>query len=294
MEQPTAPYARFWGVRGSIPTPGAETSRYGGNTACVEVRCGDDVFVLDAGSGARGLGAALLSESTSGRRIRLLLTHFHRDHLEGLPFFQPLYDPDVVLEFYAGVPAEELEDVLSRYMAPPFFPIDFAAVPAQTRVCTLGSGLEDGDWSVRPVPLNHPQGATGYRIRTPEGTLVYATDHEWGDQSTDAGLERACRGADVLIFDSQFTPEEYPSRRGWGHSTWMHGVRLARDAGVGRLVLFHHDPGHDDGVLDAILEAARAEFPATEMAREGDRLTLRGAGTNRPAGTDVPGGPGRE
>jgi len=271
-----SPQLRFWGVRGSVPTPGIETVGYGGNTSCVEARCGGSApVILDAGTGIRELGLALLGEyGTSGASVSVFLTHFHWDHIQGLPFFAPLYESGWEISFHAALPADEIRQVLENQMALPCFSAGHA-IRAVCRYAEVGrDGIEVNGFVVRPVPLCHPGGSSGYRLETPETCIVYATDHEHGDEPCDAALVTNAQGADLLIYDAQYTPEEYQQRKGWGHSTWLEATRLARETAAKQLALFHHDPGHDDEVVSRIAIEARAEFKNTIAAREGDSIRL--------------------
>lgn len=270
--------ARFWGVRGSIPTPQAGMLGVGGNTSCVEVRAPDgSVLVLDAGTGIRALGYALAAEAAGEpMTIHVVLSHFHWDHLQGLPFFAPLFSPSHDIRFYAVTDDGRLDRLLHGQMCFPYFPVPFSDLAASTKTVSLreGEAFEVGPMTVRPFPVNHPQGAHGFRIECGGATLVYATDYEHGVASFDAGLREAVRGADVLISDAQYTPDEYRLRAGWGHTTWEKAAQLARDADVGRLYLFHHDPAHDDAALGRICECAREVFPESHLACEGEEVRL--------------------
>ena len=267
---------KFWGARGSFPTPEAGKLGHGGNTASVEVQYGDRArLILDAGSGIRRLGHALVAGSDSAdKTARIFLSHCHSDHIHGLPFFVPMYRPDWRVVFYSTYPGVELEARLRAQLKPPYFAAE-AAIRAQREYCQVGpDGVGFGDLTVRSFPLNHPGGCAGYRIDSPSRSVVYATDHEHGDPASEQALRQSAKGVDVLIYDAQFTPEEYPERRGWGHSTWLEGTRVARDSGVKQLVLFHHDPEHDDQTLSRILAEAQAEFPNTVCAQEGWTVSL--------------------
>jgi phosphoribosyl 1,2-cyclic phosphodiesterase len=261
---------RFWGVRGSTPTPVARNLRYGGNTPCVSVKSNaDQLLIFDAGTGIRALGAALVQQTEPPRTLHLFFTHFHWDHLQGLPFFAPLFRKDTRLILHSARPPAELRSILARQMSTPFFPVDFTTVPSELEFRQITTGaINFGDLSVQAFPLHHPQGAHGYRIANGRKSMVFATDHEHGDSSIDANLRAIARNADVLVYDAQYTPAEYASRQGWGHSTWQQGVRAATDAQVNQLVLFHHDPDHDDSALDAIVEVAQQQFPQTIAASE--------------------------
>ncbi|HEX8297782.1 MAG TPA: MBL fold metallo-hydrolase [Rubricoccaceae bacterium] len=278
LHDPARLTARFWGVRGSIPTPQAGYLGVGGNTSCVEVRAPDGtVLVLDGGTGIRALGYALAAEAAgTSMTIHVVLSHFHWDHLQGLPFFAPLFSPNHDVRFYAVTDDGRLDRLLHGQMCFPYFPVPFDDLAASTHTVSLREGepLQVGPMTIRPFPVNHPQGAHGFRIECGGATLVYATDYEHGIASFDAGLREAVRDADVLISDAQYTPDEYRLRGGWGHTTWEKAAHLARDAGVGRLYLFHHDPAHDDAALARICDCAREEFAATELACEGDEIRL--------------------
>ena len=263
---------RFWGVRGSIATAYSGNLAFGGNTACVEVRGRDgEIIVIDAGTGARNLGKALTAESgAKPLSMYLLLTHFHWDHIQGIPFFMPLYSSPNSVVICSGFPAAQTREVLEGQMAAPYFPVPFSTFEGQIEMRQIGeSPVSIGSVSVRAFPLRHPQNAWGYRIESDGVSIVHASDFEHGDPGFDRLLRESARNADLLIFDSQFTPQEYEQHRGWGHSTWLEATRVAGDAGVKRLVLFHHHPDRDDEALARIVEHARAEFPNTEAACEG-------------------------
>jgi phosphoribosyl 1,2-cyclic phosphodiesterase len=267
---------KFWGVRGSLPTPQRENLQYGGNTCCLEVRCAvQPPLIFDAGTGVWDLGRCLGREFAAERAANLFLTHFHWDHIQGLPFFGPLYQQDIKVTFHSALAPARLERVLQAQMRSPYFPVPWKAVPAGLRYQQVGrAGVRLGDLTVRSFPLRHPGGAVGYRIETPESCIVFATDHEYGDDRHDAVVREYARGASVLIFDTQYTPEEYAQRKGWGHSTWRAGTELARAADVGQLVLFHHDPTRSDEALERLVVRAAAQFPNTIGAREGQTIRL--------------------
>lgn len=269
---------RFWGVRGSIAVPGEETRHVGGNTSCVEVRCGDARFILDSGTGIRGLGNALAKEGVE--EATLLLSHLHWDHIQGFPFYGPLYSSAHRLRVLGGgTPELGVREALSLQMTPPTFPVLFDELPCRIESRTVRHGLTlsyDGV-EIQCAKLNHPGGGVfAYRLNYGGKSVVYATDTEhYG--CVDPTLRRLAMNADVLIYDSQYTPEEYcgdagPPRTGWGHSTFEAGAALAHAANVSRYVLFHHDPmRNDEGVYD-IEERARGLFERSLAAREG--LTL--------------------
>lgn len=268
---------RFWGVRGSIPTPAPENLGFGGNTTCLELHMPTgEVVIIDGGTGARKLGLSLL-ERFKGQSLDLnvLMTHFHWDHIQGIPFFAPLYNPSNRVTFHSSKTPDVILDTLEGQMTHPYFPVAFELLAAKRQFVQLTSQpLQYGEMKVHSFPLNHPQGATGFRLETKGAVIVHACDHEHGDPKLDKILREHAEGADVLIYDAQFTPEGYESKRGWGHSTWLEGTKAARDAKVEHLVLFHHDPNHTDDMLREILAQARQEFEHTSTARENWTIEL--------------------
>ncbi|MDQ6758435.1 MAG: MBL fold metallo-hydrolase, partial [Acidobacteriota bacterium] len=250
-------HLKFWGVRGSIPTPGLENLAYGGNTPCIEVRLpGGEILVIDGGTGIRQLGLQLVKASAGQPlNVHVLMTHFHWDHVQGIPFFAPLYSAANEVTFHSGRPASDLRDILQGQMTHPYFPVDFNLLAARRHFEQVHSdGLKFGSMSIRCFPMHHPQGAFGYRLESEHGVLVHASDREHGNVQLDRVLVEYAQGADVLVYDAQYTPEEYEQRRGWGHSTWLEGAKVAKEAGVKQLVLFHHDPGHDDEHVARLVE----------------------------------------
>jgi phosphoribosyl 1,2-cyclic phosphodiesterase len=264
---------KFWGVRGSIPTPQIENLKFGGNTPCLEVRTAENQCVIfDAGSGIRALGKTLMEEAGgSPVEVKIFLTHFHWDHIQGMPFFAPLYSPANHITFLSGSSGRPLEETLEGQMAKPYFPIDFSQVAAKRDFHQIekGGAVEVAGLKVRPFALNHPQGASGYRIEANGAVIVYATDYEHGVRESDNTLCDYAQGADILICDTQYTPAEYETHRGWGHSTWENAVKLAKQARAKHLMLFHHDPVHDDETMTRINQDARARFENTTAAFEG-------------------------
>ena len=277
---------RIWGCRGSIASPGVETERYGGNTSCVEVRLADGtLIVLDAGTGARGLGLALSAEPPS--RIDLLLTHLHVDHVEGLGAFEPIWHPQTDLHIWGpSSPVVSLDERIATYFSPPLFPIHLSEVPA---TCTFHDAPA-GQWSVGGAtlwsdPIQHPGATVGYRIEAEGKVLTYLTDHEpaLGMDLETAPLEWISGSAlafkaDMLVHDCQYTQEEYESRFGFGHSSTEHVAQFAEKTEAGRVVLFHHDPMHTDAQLesirDTVIERWNVEPERCVLAAEGSELTL--------------------
>lgn len=267
---------RFWGVRGSTPAPGPTTLRYGGNTPCVELRCGPHLVILDAGTGARPLGEALMRAAVPVE-ADILLGHTHLDHVGGLPFFAPMYARGARLRFWAGHLGGQggLEAALRLSWSSPLMPDLGRAFRASLSFHDFEPGaplaLREG-LRVQTAALNHPGGATGYRVEWAGRAVAYVTDTEHQPGELDPAVMRLVRGVDLLIYDSSYADAELSRHVGWGHSTWEHAVRLANAAGVGRLALFHHEPSRDDDQLDAIEAAAQAMRPASLAAREGLEL----------------------
>jgi len=270
---------KFWGVRGSTPTPQAENLRYGGNTSCVEVRAGESTYVFDCGTGLRSLGQQLKKES-QGKPIsaHIFVSHFHWDHIQGIPFFRPLYDKgESSFIFHSSTRNRTLKRVMEEQMAAPYFPVDLSEMQAHRDFYDLEPGrVPLGDRvSVEAQWLNHPQGCMGFRLETSEGTIVYATDNEPGDPIFDKNVRKLAAGADVLIYDAQYLPEEYEAnRRGWGHSHWREAINIVMESGAKELVLFHHDPDHDDACIDKVVQQARNYYPKVRAAAEGMEMTV--------------------
>ena len=278
---------KFWGVRGSIPTPLKENMNYGGNTLCLELRLPNgETFVFDGGTGIRGLGDLLMQEhGNEGFDVNVFLTHFHWDHIQGIPFFRPLYTPDNQVIFHTPRASHRRRDdtnlesgaegILSGQFSNPYFPVSFEFLLAKKRFEELDmTPSKFGDLTVSPFPLNHPGGAFGYRIESDGAVIVYATDLEHGDKAYDKVVREYSQNADLLIFDSQYTPEDYETHKGWGHSTWQEACKVAKETQVKQLVLFHHKPSYNDAKLDQITEEASREFENVVCAREGDSITL--------------------
>ena len=266
-------FVRFRGVRGTVACPGGDYVRYGGNTSCLEVGCAGHLFILDAGTGLRTLGAEL--DATGPVDTDILLTHTHIDHIAGMPFFIPLFKPGNRLRIHAGHLWDSevrLRDVFQRLIEAPIFPVPLEAVGAEISFEEFRAGdrldLRRGV-AIRTAPLNHPNGATGYRIEWGGRSLCYVTDTEHREDGIDNTVLDLIEGADIFIYDATYTAAEYPAFKGWGHSTWEAGAALAERGGVGRYVLFHHAPEHTDDDMDRIANAAQRAFASTIVAREG-------------------------
>ncbi len=263
---------RFWGTRGSIPSPGPLTTRYGGNTTCFEVRAGDRRIIFDAGSGIRQLGLDLLNGGSEYHHI--FLTHFHWDHIQGFPFFPPLYRPEIDLKIIG--PKQSNIDVRSLFagqMGPIYFPVPFSAVAAKMSFDHLNEGTWEGDGvTLRTLRVRHPSYAVGYRIEAGGRVICFIPDDELDGEGYDlvegwrGRLLDFIRGADLLVHDSMYTDEEYPARLGWGHSTFRQSVRLAEEGEAKKLLFFHHDPERTDAALEGIVNRVRDEVLARGSA----------------------------
>lgn len=259
---------KFWGVRGSTPTPGSEYLSYGGNTSCIEILSANGSrIIIDSGTGIRNLGRQLYAENKH-QTVHLFLTHFHWDHIQGLPFFAPLLQSGNKVHFHSFPDPVEIQARLKRQMTCPFFTLDFDSVGAERKYESVSDGFHLGDLSVAAFPLNHPQGACGYRVESQGASVVIATDVEHGDQQLDKVLRQHAESADLLVYDSQYTPAEYESRVGWGHSTYTCAASVAKDARVSQLALFHHDPTRIDAEITHIVKQAVPLFENTIAARE--------------------------
>lgn len=273
MASQSAISVRFWGVRGSIACPGATTLRYGGNTSCVEVRCGDRLIIFDGGTGMRELGSVLLKDK-GFVDADIFFSHTHLDHIDGLPFFAPFFAEDHRLRLWAGhlLPTFNIEQVIRKVMSAPLFPIEVEMFRANIEFRDFRAGdllMPYDDVMLHTIPLDHPDGSTGYRLEFAGRSLVYLTDTELRAADYEYQLAMFARGADLVIFDCTYTDAEIAAHAGWGHSTWRQGLRVAEAAGAKSFCLFHHDPSHNDAFMDAVGAEAAAARPNTVVAREG-------------------------
>ncbi|MEM8786566.1 MAG: MBL fold metallo-hydrolase, partial [Pseudomonadota bacterium] len=254
---------------------GPHVERFGGNTPCLEVRCGTERLIFDAGSGLRNLGHAWSDQGVG--RAHMFLTHFHLDHVMGLPFFKPFFEEGNALTVMAGRHDSQccLRNAIKRLFSPPLLPVCVDMFKAKVEFGDLSAGdthtIGDGI-KVRTAPLNHPDGATAYRVDYRDKSVSYVTDTEHKDKTLDENILKLIDGTDLFIYDAMFTDEEYEAHRGFGHSTFTQGLRLAEEAKVKKYIPFHHHPSHDDHFLERIEGGLRERFPGTVMAAEGLKL----------------------
>lgn len=266
-------YVRFWGVRGSIAVGSPEVMRYGGNTSALEIRCGSHLLLFDAGTGIRALGVALQQASTPVD-ADIFFTHTHYDHVCGLPHFCPAFDPHNTFRIHAGhvTDADGIKSVLKQMMCSPLFPVPLEIFQANLSFHDFHQGEvlhPKPGVTIRTGPLSHPDLATGYRVEFGGKSICYLTDTEHPAEGLDQNILALIRGADIVIYDSMYTDEEYACRKGWGHSTWQAGARLCDAAGVKTFVVFHHDPEHDDAFMDRVAAELEIARPGSVVAREG-------------------------
>ncbi len=270
---------KFWGVRGSIACPTANHLAFGGNTSCIEVSVGGTKIILDAGTGIRSLGTWFLRKDV--HRATILLSHTHWDHINGFPFFVPAFQDGYSFKIMAGHLAdrEGIQEVLAGQMSQPMFPVPIGAMLSHISFEDFRAGEAfdvpaDPEVKIRTAPLNHPNGATGYRIEYAGKSFCYVTDTEHVIGKPDENILGLIDGADLVVYDSTYTDDEFPAKIGWGHSTWQEGIRLCRAANVKRLAIFHHDPDHEDRFMDGVEANARLEWEGTIVAREHMRIKL--------------------
>lgn len=268
-------FVQFWGVRGSVPTPGKDTVRYGGNTSCLEMYIGGKHLIFDGGTGLQVLGQSLLEAQPL--EAYMFFTHYHWDHIQGFPFFKPVFISSNRFHIYGSVPpnGESMKQHFLERVLHPNSPVPLSGMKADITFHELicGEPFSIDDIYFETGPLNHPNTAMGYRITWQGHSVFYCTDTEHFPDRMDENVLHLARNADVFIYDAMYTDEEYNNpkspKHGWGHSTWQEAVKIAKAAGVKKLVIFHHEPTHGDQVLDGIGAQVKEAFPNSVMAREG-------------------------
>ncbi len=275
---------KFWGVHGSIPVPGSGTLKYGGNTSCVELSSGGKTIILDSGTGIRELGLDIVNRNkVNGHRsydLSVFFSHVHWDHIQGFPFFKPIFMPEFEIDLYGPSHSDvDIESALRGQMVAPHFPIQLTDLQARINFKEINSGeiIQIGQMSIENVSLDHPHGALGFKITCENKSVAYICDHEHINESKQR-LVKFLKNTDQLIFDSHFTPAQYSGsngnggRKGWGHSTWVQGVELCREADINQLILTHH--GSEDNIVEEMEFQAQKEFRNTVAAYEGLELSL--------------------
>jgi len=275
---------KFWGVRGSIPIFGPNNSKYGGNTSCIEVNCGDKTIILDAGTGIMPLGIDIMSGDcyieNNKKQLYIFFSHVHWDHIQGFPFFRPAFDSEFELNLYSTLHKDiDIEYALRSQMSPPFFPIQLKDMSASMNFNNIKSGenVQIGNVAVESISLDHPDTSLGYKITCENKSIAYISDHEHTDKSHQRIVD-FLKGTDLVIFDAHYTPEEYSGsdgnggRKGWGHSTWEEAIALCIEAKIDQLALTHH--GREDSGVDRIELEAQNGFRNTIAAYEGLEINV--------------------
>lgn len=263
----------FWGTRGSIPCPGARYAHYGGNTSCLSIETPTGELVIDAGSGLREYGNARLGKTNE---FHIALSHFHYDHIIGLPFFKPLWDKNSVIHIYCGISRtpEEIRTNLCAFFAEPFLPLRLADIPATLHFHPVAPGVTTEIFpgvQLSAFALEHPGGAAGYSLTAQERKFAYVSDHE-GTSDSHTALVDQLHGYNLMVFDGFFCNENY--QRGWGHSTWEYGIALAKAASIEKIAIFHHHVDHSDAQISAFENTAHADFPGAFFAKEGVTVSI--------------------
>ena len=272
---------KFWGARGSIPCPGPDTVKYGGNTTCFEIFCGEKRVIIDAGTGIRLLGKKIMLEESNQLDADLFFTHTHMDHIQGLPFFAPLYNANNNVRLHAGHLAGDKYDlhgiIGTMLMKDPVFPVPSSLIEKACSFKDYDCGHVfnlDGGVVIKTGQLNHPNGACGYRIEFAGKVIAICTDTEHFEGRIDENVVELARDADVMVYDAAYTEESYPNFKGWGHSTWQEAVKVANEANVKQTFLFHHDPSHNDDKMDQIAKEVANHREGVRPAIEGETFIV--------------------
>ncbi|MCQ2913703.1 MAG: MBL fold metallo-hydrolase [Alphaproteobacteria bacterium] len=270
------PVLKFWGVRGSTPCTGKEFQKYGGNTPCVSINFEDKVLVLDAGTGIRVLGNTLTQKQMEN--IKILFSHVHWDHTIGFPFFCPIFRENSKIDVYGCIDNMSIKDALNHQMMGPYFPKTIDKLSSKLNFFDIKKNdsfeLFDGLLKIKTSPLNHPNGAVGYRIEGCGKVVAYISDHEHSDATFEAGILDLIKDADIMIYDSTYTDEEYPNFVGWGHSTPKIAAEFSKKGNVKDVYLFHHSPAHTDKFLDNVAKDLCKKYPSLHLSYEGLEIEL--------------------
>ena len=272
---------KFWGTRGSIPCPGPDTVKYGGNTTCFEILCGSKRIIIDAGTGIRSLGKQIMLEEKNLLDADLFFTHTHMDHIQGLPFFAPLYNANSDVRLHAGHLAGDKYDlhgiIGTMLMKDPVFPVPSSLIEKACSFNDYKCGQEfdlDGGILIKTGQLNHPNGACGYRIEFEGKIIAVCTDTEHFEDRRDENVLALAQNADLMVYDAAYTEESYPNFKGWGHSTWQEAIKVADAANVKQTFLFHHEPSHSDEIMDKIAQEVALIKDGVRPAIEGETITV--------------------
>ena len=272
---------KFWGTRGSIPCPGPDTVKYGGNTTCFEILCGSKRIIIDAGTGIRSLGKQIMLEEKNLLDADLFFTHTHMDHIQGLPFFAPLYNANSDVRLHAGHLAGDKYDlhgiIGTMLMKDPVFPVPSSLIEKACSFNDYKCGQEfdlDGGILIKTGQLNHPNGACGYRIEFEGKIIAVCTDTEHFEDRIDENVLALAQNADLMVYDAAYTEESYPNFKGWGHSTWQEAIKVADAANVKQTFLFHHEPSHSDEIMDKIAQEVALIKDGVRPAIEGETITV--------------------
>ena len=272
---------KFWGTRGSIPCPGPDTVKYGGNTTCFEILCGSKRIIIDAGTGIRSLGKQIMLEEKNLLDADLFFTHTHMDHIQGLPFFAPLYNANSDVRLHAGHLAGDKYDlhgiIGTMLMKDPVFPVPSSLIEKACSFNDYKCGQEfdlDGGILIKTGQLNHPNGACGYRIEFEGKIIAVCTDTEHFEDRIDENVVALAQDADLMVYDAAYTEESYPNFKGWGHSTWQEAIKVADAANVKQTFLFHHEPSHSDEIMDKIAQEVALIKDGVRPAIEGETITV--------------------
>jgi phosphoribosyl 1,2-cyclic phosphodiesterase len=268
-------YIKFLGVRGSTPCCEDSYLHYGGHTSCVISRCDNKLLIFDAGSGIASISYDCLKDI---KEVYLFFSHFHLDHVLGLPFLKAMWNKNITVHIYSGTlkPYGGVQKFLSSTFSPPLFPVAFDDWPCEKKMYDIdpGSTIKINDIQIDTCSLNHPNGSIGYRVTYNNKSFCYITDHEHSDEKINNNLINFINEANYFIYDSSFEDDEYPKYKGWGHSTWQEAIRIGNQANVENVVLFHHEPFHTDTIMEKIEETVNIQYNNVIVSKQGMKINL--------------------